>query len=503
MKNLAPLLALLLSAPGWAEPPKDLQPLLGTFEKYAEKSLQEWGTPGMAVAIVVGDEMVYSHGFGVRKAGSNLPVTPETVFQIGSISKSFTSTLVGHLVDQKKCSWTDRVINHYPEFRLYDAWVTRAFMLEDTMSQRSGMPPYAGDALAFMGKSRDEILAAMRFIEPVSSARTQFAYVNNLWLASAKVIEKATGLSWEEAVSQKIFSPLAMTSSSTGLAGLFGSTNHAWPHLSGPKGAVPLEQNWPFAKWVYTYGPAGGINSNVLDMAKYARLHLHGQVAGQQILSPESLEKLHTPHIYAGGQSARPALGIAQAGRLSYCLGWLRQECSPSPIVWHNGGTSGCKAVLGVVPDHDIAIVVLSNLGGTDLPEALMYKFYDLYLERPDQDYSANFLKSFKARQPVAPVRPQPAGEPLPLQKYVGNYRNPAYGVAKVEKVGEQLKVSLGGMIWMCSPWNRDSFSFPDFGNPADPPQMANFRCDAQGQVVELEVPCLSDSRAGIFLREP
>ena len=504
MKRLVGSLLLLgaLASPTFAHPNPDLPHLLTTFESYVEKSRQEWETPGVAVALVVGDKVVYSKGFGVRKAGGKEPVTPETIFQIGSISKSFTSAMMAQLVDEHKLKWTDHVIDSFPDFRMFDPWVTREFTVEDTMSQRSGMPAYAGDYLAFMGRNRDEILAAMRHIEPVSSFRTQFAYVNNLWLAAAKVIEKQTGKTWEDNVRLRLFQPLGMTSTTTGLDALYSAPNHAFPHVQGRSGVTPLGQDWPFAKWVYTYGPAGGINSNVLDMARYARAQLHGSLDGKTILSPASLDRLHAPHIYAGGNPKNPASTIPEVGTLSYCMGWLRQQSMPAPIVWHNGGTSGCKAVVGLVPDSDIAIVVLSNLGGTELPEALMYKFYDLYLGRPDHDYSASFLKSQKAHKPASPVRPNPALPPLPLSRYVGTYLNPTYGNARVEVVGDGLKLTVGGALSaQGSPWNRDTFSFEDFASPTEPPQLVTFRLDANGSVTALELPSMGDSQGGIFRR--
>lgn len=435
------LLFSLLLCPAHAAP--DIEEVLAKFEPYAEKSLKEWGTPGMAVAIVVGDKTVYAKGFGVREVGGSDPVTPETLFQIGSISKSFTSALVGQLVDEKKIAWTDPVLETVPGFAMYDPWVTRAFTVEDTMSQRSGMEPYAGDVLAFMGKSREEIVEAIRHIEPVSSARTKFAYVNNLWLVAAQIVEATTGRSWEDNVEARLFGPLGMTASNTGWEEYYDSPNHATPHMRGATGLTPLPKESPLSRWVYIYGPAGGINSNVLDMAKYARMQLGGQIDGKQVLSRAALDHLHAPHIYIGGKAVSPAMDSAECGPVSYCLGWLRQDLQPQPMIWHNGGTSGCRTVLGLVPDSDVAIVVLSNFADASLPEALMFKFYDLYLERPEQDYSANFLKTYLASLPEQPQRPSPVSPPLPLDRYAGVYRNPVYGSLEVRVDGKNLRATL------------------------------------------------------------
>jgi CubicO group peptidase (beta-lactamase class C family) len=496
---LALALSVSLLSPALAAP--DIPDLVAEFEPYAQKSLKEWGAPGMAVAILVGGQVVYSKGFGVGEEGGHA-ITPETVFQIGSISKSFTSALVGQLVDEGKLHWSDPVVDAFPEFQMYDPWVTREFTVEDTMSQRSGMAPYAGDFLAFLGRSRDEIIAAIRHIKPVSSVRSQFAYVNNMWLVAAKVIEAKGGKSWEEAVQQSLFQPLGMTRSSTGMEGLYGDANHATPHLREGRSATPLRQSWPFAGWVYTYGPAGGINSTVLDMARYAEMQLEGGVDGKTLLSEQTLQKLHSPHIYIGGTRKSPAKDVSQVAPASYCLGWLRQELSPQPLVWHNGGTSGSKSVIGLLPESDAAIVVLTNLGDTELPEALMYRFYDLYLERPEQDYSANFLKARQEAVASRPERPKNAAPAQALSAYSGTYRNDVYGRVEVHPEGKGLRAVLEpNVVMRMRPWNRDTFVFDDFINPADPPQFATFRFDNDGRVEALQIDPLMDSPGGLFLR--
>jgi CubicO group peptidase (beta-lactamase class C family) len=504
MKNLllGALVSLLLWNPAQAAP--DLEEILARFEPYAQKSLQEWGTPGMAVAIVVKDQVVYTQGFGVRQVGGTEPVTPETIFQIGSISKSFTSALVGQLVDQGAVDWTSRVCELVPEFQMYDPWVTREFMVEDTMSQRSGMAPYAGDLLAFLGRDRKEMVQAIRHIEPVSSLRSRFAYVNNLWLVAALVIEAKTGQSWEQAVQTRLFEPLGMTSSSTGWDDFYGAANRAVPHARSSQGLVPLTREWPFSKWVYSYGPAGGINSNVLDMTGYARMQLHGTVDGRQLLSRQTLDKLHSPHIFAGGKTVHPATAIFEVGAASYCLGWLRQEVDPQPIVWHNGGTSGSKAVLGLLPDSEVAIVVLTNLADTELPEALMYRFYDLYLERPEQDYSANFLRTRLAQQTTPPVRPAKVLPPMPLSRYVGTYHHPVYGSVVVRVDGDGLTASLTpAAVIQLRPWNRDTFVFVDFSDPGADPQFATFQLGNDGEIEALKIDSLFSSPGGLFRRSP
>jgi CubicO group peptidase (beta-lactamase class C family) len=489
----------LLAVPAAARPPVlEQAQLIARFESYAEGARQAWGTPGMAVALVADGKVIWSKGFGVREAGGTAAVSADTMFQIGSASKSFTSTLTALQVDRGKLKWNDRVIDHDPDFRMWDPWVTREFRVEDTMSQRSGQPPYATDVLAFLGANRVEIRQALREVRPVSSFRSQFAYVNNLWLEAAAVLESVSGKSWEQAVASDIFQPLGMGSSNTGFDGLWKSPNHCTPH-QGKKGAVqPLRDDWPFKDWVYTYGPAGGINSNVGDMAKYVQM----QLGVTPLVKPESLEVMHSPHILAGGTTSATPRAIFEVGMSSYCLGWIRQEMHPSTLLWHNGGTSGCKTVVGFCPDSGMGIVVLSNLAGTDLPEALMYRYYDLYFGRPDYDYSAAFLKGSPA-EPAAPQRPRNPRPPLALSNYAGDYRHPVYGVARVRVVGNALEISMGkAMKLRLTPWEGDNFSFPEPLGTGSSPEFAGFSSDPSGKVSLLRLSICEDVLGGRFVRE-
>jgi len=485
----------LLSISALASPPALVRDQLVTrFERYAEEARQAWGTPGMAVALVADGQVIWSKGFGVKQVGSQEPVTVDTVFQIGSASKSFTASLVALQVDQGRLKWTDKVLDSFSDFRMFDAWVTREFTLEDTLSQRSGQAPYSTDLLAFMGASRAEILQAMREVQPVSSFRSQFGYVNNMWLVAARVLENVSSQSWESLVASSIFQPLGMTRTSTGSSALWRSPDHALPHM-GRKGSIkPLLGDWPFTEWVYTYGPAGGINSTVLDMARYIRM----QLGLSGLISTSSLEKMHSPHILAGGTRKPDPQAIFEVGMASYCLGWLRQERQPVPLVWHNGGTSGCKTVVGYCPDAGMGIVVLSNLGGTDLPEALMYRYYDLYFGLPDYDYSATFLKNLP-KPPAPKVRPRTPRPPAPLTEYVGRYRHPVYGVASVKAQEDGLLLDLGKNFRLrLQPWDGDTFRFDD---PIDPDDsgFASFG----GRFNQLQLSICEDVLDGRFERLP
>ncbi|OGP74443.1 MAG: hypothetical protein A2Y80_01605, partial [Deltaproteobacteria bacterium RBG_13_58_19] len=349
--------------------PEKLKEILADFAQYAEQGRQAWEVPGMAIAIVQGDQIIFAKGFGVRKVGTKEAVEEHTIFQIGSTSKAFTAALAAMLADGKKFGWQDRVIDHLPDFRMYDPWVTREFQVEDLMAQRSGLPPYSGDVQAFLGFDRTQMIHSLRYIKPVTSFRSQYAYQNGLFLAVASLVEKYTGKSWETNVQERLLQPLGMSSSSVGLKGLQQAKNVAFLHQKKDGQVAALPQDWPYHFWVYTYGPAGGVNSNVLDMTKWLRLQLgKGKYQDKQLISEANQAFLQTPKILAG---------TGFGGMNFYCQGWVYSSRHPYPLIWHNGGTSGHKTMVAFVPQAGIGIVVLSNLI-TNLPEALALQFYDL-----------------------------------------------------------------------------------------------------------------------------
>jgi CubicO group peptidase (beta-lactamase class C family) len=397
--NVGRIAPLALRGPDAAQ----VAALLATFEAYGEQARMTWGTPGMAIAIVHQDQVIYAKGFGVKQQGGTDPIDPHTLFPIGSTSKAFTSALVALLADEGKLRWEDPVVNHVPAFELSDPWVTRAFMIEDLMAQRSGMSPYAGDLLAVIGFDARAIQAQIKHMPPVSSFRSRFTYVNNLFLVAAEVIRRHAGLPWADAVQRRLFEPLGMTESSTGLEVYRSARNVAFSHtvLDGHVTAIPFD--FPSLRFAYTYGPAGGVNSTVLDMAKWLRLHLgQGMFEGKRLISEVNMQVVHSPKTVIEPQAQNPLAHTTLESMMSfYCEGWVYSAAHPSPVIWHNGDTGGIHAVVGFIPAAQLGLVVLTNLGGTQLPEALLWYLNDRYFDNPYTDWSA-VLRGVQQEQQAA-----------------------------------------------------------------------------------------------------
>jgi CubicO group peptidase (beta-lactamase class C family) len=461
--------------------PKQLTKILADFEKYAEQARTNWQVPGMAIAIVQDDKIVYAKGFGVKKIGTADKVDEHTIFQIGSTSKAFTAALVAMSVDEKQFAWQDRVVDRLDQFQMFDPWVTREFQVHDLMAQHSGLPPHAGDGQAFMGFDRAHIIHSLRYLKPVTSFRSQFAYQNGLFLVAAALVEKYTGKSWEDNLKERLLEPLGMSATTAGLAGFQQAKNVTFLHKKIGDKVEAIPADWSDHNWVYIFGPAGGINSDVIDMTKWLRLQLgKGKFEGKQLISEANLQFLQTPKTIMGSDPAK---------MMYYCEAWLYQPFRPYPIVWHNGGTSGNKTMVAFMPEARVGIVVLSNLI-TELPEALAFQFFDLYFHNPPRDWSKVGLDKTKQAEAKEkpPQRPASPAPPLPLDRYAGTFSNPVYGQVTVTPEQDQLfmVIGLNKKKVQLHPFDRDSFTF-DWPEDSTP---AVFSIGLDGRAESLSVDC-------------
>lgn len=482
-------LVLCLSTPANAV---DFDATLNRFERYAVEGMKEWKVPGMAMAVVRGKELVYAKGFGTRRYGTNRPVDKDTVFQVGSTTKSFTVALMATLVDEGKIGWDDRVVDHFPGFQMYDPWVTREFRIHDLFAQHSGMPPYAGDLQALIGFGRDHIIQSLRHIKPVTSFRDTFAYVNNLFVAGAKVAELKAGKSWETLMQERILTPLGMTRSSMDATGLTDIDNGSDLHILVNGTPQPIAHDSLLLDWPYVYGPAGGLNSSVSDMARWIATQLHNGQGVTRIFSRKSAIYMHTPRTPVKMGNANGA----------YCQGWLTQPLAKTNVIWHNGGTSGINSFMGFSPDLDMAVVVLTNMGSHKLADALGLQFFDM-MSGVEADWSGFFLKGHDDEpQPDTP----PSLPGLPPAAYAGTYHSPIYGDLTVSAERKGLLIRMGAhaqlnLLVKHQTMHTFAGEWVEI-DPADPEYHFDFDVDTQGNVFAVTIREFNEDGTCTYVRK-
>jgi CubicO group peptidase (beta-lactamase class C family) len=264
---------------------------LAGYDSFVNQAIKDWEVPGVAIAIVKNGEVILAAGFGMRDVASKLPVTSKTLFAIGSCTKAFTTFVMGTLVDEGKLAWDKPVRTYAPEIQLYDRAAAELLTPRDLVTHRSGLPRH--DMVWYNATlSRKEIVARLPYLEPSEPIRSKFQYNNIMFMAAGYVVDSLTGMPWEEAVRKRIFEPLEMTGSNFSVKDSQKSSDFARPYEDRDDHIVPI----PFRD-ITNAGPAGSINSNVTDMARWLIVNSQkGKIAGKQIISPAVLADIHTPH---------------------------------------------------------------------------------------------------------------------------------------------------------------------------------------------------------------
>jgi CubicO group peptidase (beta-lactamase class C family) len=267
---------------------------------------------------------------------------------------------------------------------MYDPWVTREFTITDLMAQRSGLPDRCGDDLVTLGYNRLQLMHSARCLKPATSFRSTYAYQNMPFLWAAAVVENLTNESWEENIHDRIFQPLGMANSSTDMQSFRKAKDVAYLHYERGGAITSVPMDWKYMDITYTLGPAGGINSNVYDMAKWLIMQMNnGTYQGKQLISKKSTEYLHSPQTII---SSTP-----RGGGEYYCQGWIYSDRRPNPLIYHTGGTLGHTSVVAFDPRSHLGIVILFNSFVSPSKE-LADRFFDMYYGEPDKDYSAESL---------------------------------------------------------------------------------------------------------------
>src|SRR5439155_7338292 len=300
---LAQTLALILAAPVWINgdvrshvTSEQITHAVQELQKFAQKQINENTLPGLAIAVVFQERVVYARGFGVRDVNTKAPVDADTVFQLASLSKSIGSTVVAELVGEGKITWDTKLSELDSTFEMFDPWVTREITIRYMYAHRSGLPAHAGDLLEDLGFTRAEILHRLRYQHPGSSFRSHYAYTNFGMTEGGIAAAKVYGMQWEEAAKQKLYNPLGMNSTSSNYADFMARKNKATGH-------VLVDGKWvqKFKRDPDPQSPTGGVSSSVNDVAKWIRLQLaNGNFDGKQVVDKAALAETHHPHMLTG-----------------------------------------------------------------------------------------------------------------------------------------------------------------------------------------------------------
>lgn len=485
------------------EKPDKLSALFPKLEQQVQRGMQNTGVPGVAVVIVHHDKVVYLKGFGVCKAGEPAKVTGDTVFQVASVSKPFTTTALALLVGQGRIDWDDRISDLHPAFALHDPWVSREVRLRDMLSHRSGLPGFAGDMLEDIGYRRDTILQRLRLVE-LSGFRQKYAYTNFGFTMAAEAVAKKLDTTWEELIEAELLQPAGLKATSPRFADYQKVKHKAVGHMLTDGKATAQ-----FVRDPDPQAPAGGISSTARDVGRWMRLHLgNGKLDGKQLIDAAALAETHRPHILTGFNPA----SFGDAG--FYALGWnVSTDSQGNHIVGHSGAFFlGFRTKVTLVPKEHLGIAVLANGNITGLPEGLSSWLLDSYLlGEPTRDWIIEADKkfgammqqmlgaSFNEEQPVLDKSP-----PLTLKRYAGAYHNDYFGKITVAAREGRLTLGLGPQLkaFPLRHFNRDIFVYEPLGeNGAGTKSGVHFRIAPDGRASAVLIDHLNELGHGEFER--
>jgi CubicO group peptidase (beta-lactamase class C family) len=451
MVRIAGLGALIVAGVSFAGPPADL-------DRYAQRVLDTFGTPGMTVALVEQGRPYVVRSYGVRKMGEPAKVDEHTLFAIGSTTKAFTTALLAMLMDEGKLTWETKVADVLPGFRMYDPYVSGEMTIRDLLVHRSGLGPGAGDLMFYPPTTftRAEIIHKLRFIKPVTSFRSSFAYDNLLYIVAGEVIATVEKSSWEETIRMRILAPLQMSETTT-TSQLPAGANRAWPHARASQEMRGLGPMSPLATVteIDVAAAAGALNSNGIEIARWLDLQLNAGLdakSNTRLFSAAQSREMWTPQTLLPIPPPPQRLELARPHFRAYGLGWNVSEYRGQMIVSHGGGVPGMVTLFTLVPERHIAFALFTNAEESGVLSSMQYRLLDHYLGLKSPDWIAAVSETVKER--LAKGREQLAaseagsdaagagkGPSLPVEKYAGRYRDAWYGTATIERSGEGLNI--------------------------------------------------------------
>ncbi|WP_308466845.1 serine hydrolase [Rathayibacter soli] len=449
--------------------------------------MKKTGMPGVAAAVVHNDKIVFAKGFGVRKVGTHDAVDTDTVFQLASLSKSLSGTVMAAAVEKGIVAWDDPVIKHLKSFKLSDEYATNNVTLADMFSHRSGLPDHAGDLVEDLGYDESAILSRLQYY-PLAPIRAHYAYTNFGLTAAAAATAAAAGMSWDALCHEFLFDPLKMSSTNTTLAAYKSSPKRAYGH-------VLVGKKWE-AKYVRDpdpEAPAGGVSGSVKDMAAWLRLQLaEGKFDGTQVIDAKQILTIQSPHMISGA----PGTPASRAGMYGYGIG-TSPDASGRVVLSHSGQFAiGAGTNYMMMPAEKLGIVVLGNGMAIGLVEAVTRSFFDIvetgdvradwYRLFHDYQFAPGYENPSELAGKTKPASPSAAP---PASAVVGKYTNDLYGPAAVIADGDALVLTMGAkqVRYPLTHWDGATYSYEPIGENAAGISAATFTVGAGPTTLALE----------------
>ncbi|HSP26660.1 MAG TPA: serine hydrolase [Saliniramus sp.] len=473
---------------------------IAALPELVERAMERSGVPGVAVAAIHDGEVVFLEGFGVRELPGGAPVTPDTVFQIASVSKPIAATVAAIQVGKGVASWGDPVSRHLPGLRLSDDYVTRHATIGDFFAHRSGLPMAAGDELEDLGFDRATILERLALV-PLDPFRISYHYANFGTTIAAEAVAAAAGAQWETLSEETLYAPLGMTSTSSRHADFVARDNRATLHTFENGIFEPLHVRDADAQ-----SPAGGVSSSARDMTSWVKLILSGGLhEGSRILDADAMLPAITPQVV----SARGHRPEARSGFYGFGFN-VGVTPTGRTVLSHSGAfANGAATHVQMIPAMGLGIIILSNGGPVGMPEAIAAEFMETaQFGAPSRDWLAAYggvmaTLYTPAGDLAGQEIPADAAAPAPLETYAGTYENAYFGQAEVEVTDQGLVLALGPepQRFALRHWDGDTFAVAPRNENAPAGSLSSVIFRGGGEHDAMTIEYLNVNGLGVWRR--
>jgi CubicO group peptidase (beta-lactamase class C family) len=416
---------------------------LDSLDLFVNQLIEDFDVPGLSVGIVQNDSIIYLKGYGTREIRTDDTVDENTLFAIGSISKSFTALTLGILVDEGKIKWDDKVVSYLPYFELYDPYVTANFTIRDLLTHRSGLKAVGGGTLWYHSDlSRVDIIKNFKYLEPVSGFREKPAYQNIMYMAAGEIVREVTGQEWNRFLKMRVLNKIGMRNSTSISSVRESNKNLAQPHIwndSYDKESITQEK-------MDNLAAAGSIYSSANEMNNYMRLLLNdGVFERDTIISKEVINEIFKPQILY--PITKPPFGNEFS---SYGFGWWLTPIDGHKVIEHSGGVDGMSANLVMIKDMNLGFVILTNEAEEPATFLLSAKLMEMIFKDTSFDMY-NRVKVIRDKRldgyknaPSKKKKIDGTQPSLDAALYTGVYSDKMYGKINIKQLNEnELEISF------------------------------------------------------------
>ncbi|MFP2996386.1 serine hydrolase [Spongiivirga sp. MCCC 1A20706] len=433
---------------------------LAGLDKQLNQVLTDWNAAGFAVAVVKKDRVLYAKGFGYRDYENKKPVDANTLFEIGSSTKAFTSSLLGMLREEGSVDFNESPRKYIPYLAFQNDQLNTEATVKDFMSHRSGLPRHDFAWYMFNTDDKDSLLQRIEHQEPFAGVRERWYYNNYGFLIQGVITEKITGKSWEENIKERIFEPLGMSRSNTNISGLKTDNNAAFGYEVKDDEIVKMDYYD-----ISGMGPAGSIGSSVNDMAKWAMLWLNKGKNGEKQILPEGYidEAMSSHAVVSAGLPRKESPDMFFA---NYGYGWFLASYKGHYRVEHGGNIDGFSASVSFFPTDDLGIIVLTNQNGSSVPSIVRNTIADRMLKVRKEDWSKKLKDQLnkgkedgeEAADDTSSNKVEGTKTSHALVAYTGKYNNPGYGTFEVSVKNDSLFAEFPTLKFWLEHYHYDIF---------------------------------------------